>query len=181
MNTIVTEKRCSKCKEWQSLSEFSKNSRKRDGLRSICKSCDHEYNRKWRANYPEKKREKDRRYYHAHIERERARRRKRHSHSQRSRDYNRKWYIEHPEKKLEYIHKRRARIFSNGGTITSEEWIALCNKYGNRCLCCGRNDVKLTLDHIKPICLGGSNTIDNAQPLCKPCNSRKHEKVIDYR
>ena len=40
---------------------------------------------------------------------------------------------------------------------------------------------KLTVDHIVPVSLGGKNTIDNLQPLCLTCNSKKHNKIIDYR
>lgn len=39
----------------------------------------------------------------------------------------------------------------------------------------------LTLDHVLPIAVGGSNTIDNAQPLCAMCNSIKGVQHIDYR
>ena len=29
--------------------------------------------------------------------------------------------------------------------------------------------------------MGGKNVIENAQPLCKPCNSSKGTKYVDYR
>jgi 5-methylcytosine-specific restriction endonuclease McrA len=29
--------------------------------------------------------------------------------------------------------------------------------------------------------MGGTHTVDNVQPLCGPCNSRKHANHIDYR
>lgn len=57
----------------------------------------------------------------------------------------------------------------------------ICNHYGNKCLRCGRDDVKLTIDHIKPYALGGDNIPSNIQPLCKPCNSAKKDRNIDYR
>jgi 5-methylcytosine-specific restriction endonuclease McrA len=53
--------------------------------------------------------------------------------------------------------------------------------YGGRCLCCGRNDVTLTVDHIVPLVMGGSNDISNIQPLCRSCNCSKQAKNIDYR
>ncbi len=32
---------------------------------------------------------------------------------------------------------------------------------------------QLTLDHIKPACLGGSNRMENLQAMCFPCNQAK--------
>ena len=63
---------------------------------------------------------------------------------------------------------------------TNQEWRDLCAKYNHQCLCCGEQTT-LTVDHVLPISLGGSNSIDNIQPLCLACNLRKHAKHIDYR
>ncbi len=65
--------------------------------------------------------------------------------------------------------------------MTPDEWNAVLEFYGHRCLCCGRDDVKLTIDHVLPIFLGGAHTVENVQPLCGPCNSSKGHKHIDYR
>lgn len=47
------------------------------------------------------------------------------------------------------------------------------NKWlGNRCVRCGATD-NLCLDHIIPVCAGGTSTHDNAQTLCQPCNNLK--------
>lgn len=91
------------------------------------------------------------------------------------------YFLKFPEKRAVYERNRRARKNGRGGRITKGEWEQLCDKYGNRCLHCGRSDVKLTLDHVVPLKLGGSHTIDNVQPLCMKCNSSKYTKIIDYR
>ena len=39
----MTTKRCSKCGEEKALCEFSKNKSTKDGLRSLCKTCDKAY------------------------------------------------------------------------------------------------------------------------------------------
>jgi 5-methylcytosine-specific restriction endonuclease McrA len=72
-------------------------------------------------------------------------------------------------------HNRRARIKGNGGSYTVAEWQALKATFDHRCLMCNRQEpeIKLTVDHVMPISEGGSNTIDNLQPLCKSCSSKK--------
>lgn len=76
--------------------------------------------------------------------------------------------------------KRRAHKLGNGGSFTVQEWIELCKRYNHRCLACGK-DEPLTADHVVPLSKGGTSNIDNIQPLCKSCNSRKRDKTIDYR
>ncbi len=64
-----------------------------------------------------------------------------------------------------------------------QEWNDLCAKYDYRCLGCGKQEpeIKLTADHVLPVTKHGSSNIDTIQPLCKSCNSKKRDKVIDYR
>lgn len=76
-------------------------------------------------------------------------------------------------------HVRRA-LRRDAGTYTNAEWDQLCAAYNHRCLCCGECR-PLTIDHVIPLSLGGSNTIDNLQPLCISCNDRKGTKSTDYR
>ncbi|HSN23714.1 MAG TPA: HNH endonuclease signature motif containing protein [Methylomicrobium sp.] len=78
-------------------------------------------------------------------------------------------------------HKRRARLAGNGGSYTRSEWRRLCDYYEHRCVCCGGKFHRLTVDHVIPLSKGGSNYIRNIQPLCRSCNSKKHDKEIDYR
>ena len=57
---------------------------------------------------------------------------------------------------------------------------AVFDIHGDLCLRCGTSK-DISLDHIIPVCHGGENTIENLQPLCIYCNSRKSDKIIDYR
>lgn len=91
------------------------------------------------------------------------------------------WYLLNKDKAFEHSRNRRARIKNSRGSFTSKEWSNLCDYYGNKCLCCGKENVKLTVDHVIPIKLGGSNTIENIQPLCDFCNKSKGTKNTDYR
>jgi 5-methylcytosine-specific restriction endonuclease McrA len=66
---------------------------------------------------------------------------------------------------------------------TAEEWAMLKHFHGYSCLRCLKSEpeIKLARDHVMPMQLGGSDTIDNIQPLCKSCNSKKGIRYIDYR
>lgn len=53
----------------------------------------------------------------------------------------------------------------------------------NCCRCCGRplgKGVRLEVDHIIPIKLGGKTQLDNLQILCKTCNLAKGTKMISF-
>ena len=65
------------------------------------------------------------------------------------------------------------------GRHSKEEWASLLEICGNVCVKCGRPDV--VKDHITPIYAGGSDAIDNLQPLCVPCNGGKGPDSTDYR
>ena len=44
---------------------------------------------------------------------------------------------------------------------------------GAQCNICGVEDTYLEVDHLVPLCLGGSDNLVNLQLLCKRCNNRK--------
>ena len=78
--------------------------------------------------------------------------------------------------------RKRALAFGyTGEHFTLEEWLALLEFYGHRCLRCGSREGIITVDHVIPLSLGGANTIDNIQPLCEGCNLLKGQGTTDYR
>lgn len=78
-------------------------------------------------------------------------------------------------------YKSKRKVWEMTGSFTQDEWDVLCDYYGKKCLSCGRTDAKLTVDHVVPLSVGGTNSIENIQPLCGSCNSSKGTKTIDYR
>ena len=84
-----------------------------------------------------------------------------------------------PEK--EYAKIRKAQKQASETHYTLEQWSSLVAEYGRQCLCCLKSSIKLTADHVIPLSRGGSDGIENIQPLCGRCNPSKGTRIIDYR
>jgi 5-methylcytosine-specific restriction endonuclease McrA len=77
--------------------------------------------------------------------------------------------------------RRRAREYGyTGEHFTGQEWLDLLEASGGVCLACGTTE-EISVDHIIPLSLGGSNHIENIQPLCVACNCDKGTTDQDYR
>lgn len=143
----------------------------KDGRKSWCKPCSSAYRKK---QYQENK-EREYELHRIWVEENRERRRLQNVAATAA------WQERNKDKvsyhKNNYKHKRREWERSEGFTL--EEWSNLVNELGGLCLACGSDQI--TVDHVIPLSKGGSHTIDNVQPLCGPCNSRKHTKTTDYR
>lgn len=95
-----------------------------------------------------------------------------------------RWQAKNPEKVRESVRawrsrnpgwwqKRRADLANVENTLTTEEWLKVLSEFNNRCVYCGRSDLKLTMDHVIPISKGGPHSKENVVPSCGPCNSKK--------
>jgi hypothetical protein len=209
MRSVDGLKTCTECKETKPVSEFFRNKSNYDGFAYQCKPCLKKWSKKWHSENKEKHaahvrewaknnqewvkdyaKKNRRRFYEANKEKVAAQSKKwREANKEKyaawckqySSVYSPKYYKENTDKFHEYRQSRRARLANAEGNFTKEEWNTLCEQYGYKCLCCGRDDVPMTPDHIVPLVKGGSNSISNIQPLCRSCNCKKHTKIIDYR
>lgn len=81
-------------------------------------------------------------------------------------------------KKLIFLHDRRKTT----GSHTQKQWEILCSFFNGVCPRCLQPTEEFTKDHIVPLSLGGTDNIDNIQPLCLRCNVIKSNLYqIDYR
>lgn len=98
--------------------------------------------------------------------------------------YKEAWLSTKSEKYLqEFSRRRRLRLRGVGGHHSLAQWKELKRRYDYTCLACGRREpeIELTRDHIVPLLNGGTDDIENIQPLCRSCNSSKSAKAVDYR
>lgn len=96
--------------------------------------------------------------------------------------YMKEWVINNRERKRFHLLKRVHLLRNAIGGYSYEDWVSMKERYRNTCPSCLRKepDIKLTVDHIVPISKGGTNCIENLQPLCKSCNAKKYTKIIKY-
>ncbi len=147
---------CRKCSKDLPTSCF--NMRMKRGkrvMRSQCRKCEAEYSKAW-----QKKNHKKWLEHKAKIRNEK-------------RDIYR-FYA----KRARYI----ARSPNPHGRHSMADWESMKMKYGYMCLCCKKiePEIRLTPDHIIPTSKGGSDSIENIQPLCVKCNQIKNNKIIQY-
>jgi 5-methylcytosine-specific restriction endonuclease McrA len=91
-------------------------------------------------------------------------------------EYKKEWHETYKKKHRAKILnlKRDRRNLENKakGRHSERQWKELCELNEHKCIICGKEKI-LTKDHIIPLSKGGSNSIENIQPACRSCNSRK--------
>jgi len=70
----------------------------------------------------------------------------------------------------------RAKKHGCDGRIHWQDWVSLCEQHQHKCVLCGASKW-LAIDHIEPLSRGGANTIENVQPVCMSCNSKKGNRA----
>jgi len=203
-------KYCGKCDHRLCAQLFARDRRSEGGLQSACKECNKRYRETYRERiqlyksvyrqeHAQELIEKQSDYYQNHRDQTRQYLQKYYlkaidfHREQRRQHYlaNREQYATlvsaykraHPESVQMWNAVRTARKRCVGGDLTPSQWMEVKSLYDHSCLCCGRKepDVKLSVDHVIPVCKGGKGDASNIQPLCMPCNLRKGTKIIDYR
>ena len=92
--------------------------------------------------------------------------------------YHRNYCKKHPQNIAHLKARRYAREKGATGKHTLREWQELKEESGGHCVFCWT--IKpLTKDHIIPLSEGGTDYIDNIQPLCRNCNSRKWKHIYE--
>lgn len=127
----------------------------------------------------EKKREGGRRYYHANKDTLLPKQHESYiAHKEERRAKNEAYRKTHPHIWTTAAKRRRAaKLQAPINDFTHEQWILLQATFRHCCAYCGKPAKgHLTQDHIQPLSQGGSHTLSNIVPACRPCNSKKGVK-----
>ena len=97
-------------------------------------------------------------------------------------EQNRRYREQYKIKRVEYIQRANARkrLLIGRGEFTQKDVDHILEQQNGKCAGCSVSLVDgYEIDHVMPVSLGGSNTADNLQLLCMPCNRRKHNMHPD--
>ena len=157
----MATKECIKCGKVKEVSEFRKDSSRKDGLRSYCKKCHNQLNIEWQKKNPEKVREYQRNWGRRNKKKRKA-------------SWERWWGNLTPRQRTKI--KLSSRIRHSYG-ISYEQYMALRREQRDRCAIC---DV---MPHGRRLDLDHHWTTGKARGLlCNRCNSalERLEKFKDW-
>lgn len=84
------------------------------------------------------------------------------------------------EERGRHLRSQRLAEARKKGTHNPMQWEAMKLIHQYKCVRCGLGG-EMVKDHIQPIYQGGSDGIENIQPLCRKCNSGKGPESLDCR
>jgi len=192
-------KACSKCHKVKAYSEFYKDKRAVDGLKSECNFCHYIQSKRYRLSFKailsaERYRKSERgqaiRKAWAQSEKGQFRRKspegkaiqKTYRQSDAGKEVQKKYWRSEKGKscRARSKSKRRSKIKLVNNDLTLQQWQEILLVQENSCTICkiNFNEKPATRDHIVPVSKGGGLTKGNVQALCQSCNSSKGNKTM---
>lgn len=177
--------------------EFHKDKARRDGLATMCKSCNCARASAWHQENRERSTQRQREYYGKNGEAMRAtmaayrqrnlesvramRRAWSRANPDRKRALDVRWQAANRHKVRLYKRasqaRRRQAVLASPSHHTAADVQRLIRLQRNRCACCGKSlKSGFHIDHRMPLKRGGSNSRENIELLCPRCNGRKSGK-----
>ena len=155
---------CSKCKQKKSFNEFTKDKQKKDGYSFHCKKC---------------KSLKDKAYYLNNAEKKKKQSKDNKIKNGTFGVYDKKAYLKQKESKKKRARdiKRRAQLAGTDTKIDTN-YIKYLVDTQQECAYCGKELSLFHVDHIIPICKGGTNENSNLTLSCPKCNLSKGSKLL---
>ena len=175
-------KSCIDCKLEKPLDDYYNQHNRQDGKMSRCKPCTRIKNEQYRKAKPEAHNARGKAWRLNNPDKH-ARSCKNWAENNRDKmvDNTRRWQRKNPEETVAYAKSYRARKMGAEGSHSSEQWKHCVMEYDMKCILCHKPGTylpnqpdTLTEDHVVALSNGGSDYIDNIQPMCGSCNSQKH-------
>ena len=186
---------CTKCNRLlvANSMNFYKNKTYKYGVMSKCKECKKKYGKQYYENNSEYIKERNKQYNRKNMQEYIKQWQK--DNPERTKQWSKKYYQNHKEHIAEYgkqwasnnrerrneiclkaQHKRRAKLKSNGGEYTLEQWNECLNFFNNTCAYSGAelNKDNTNVEHIIPISKGGTSNITNIVPALDSVNFSKN-------
>ena len=186
---------------------FHRNRRAKDGLCVFCKSCAclsaklnaeqntervRDYHRTYGQMHKAQMAEYKRAHRQANIDRIAAYDRARNQRDREQRGIKaRGYYLRHRTKIIERsrqwaatnpdaIRLQRAKMNARrrGLKVDAETNAYIATIINDPCSYCGRNDLKIEIDHIIPVSAGGGGLYNNLAPACRSCNRAKAQMPL---
>ena len=184
-------KQCSRCGEVKLLSKFGrKNWTLQKEIRTPCRECRNSCARERRKLPGARERERAIKVKYRNSEKGKAthyRYRQTEKWKEIARKINAAEYSKESRRNYEYsqrgrevrsaIKARRRALEAIDCSLTLVEWEKIKSAYEYACAYCGIVSSELTRDHIVPLTKGGHHIKDNIVPACRPCNSRKGNRL----
>lgn len=135
------------------------------------------------ASHREEARQRARAWHAANLERHKANAAAyRAANKERLNEETRRWKKNNMERVLASVRTRKALKRGVRGKHTASDIANLLIKQSWKCALCGVDvSKKRHVDHIVPLCAGGSNEAHNLQILCPTCNLSKGRKVTSTK
>lgn len=175
---------CPMCKIKKPLNEFHKASNTKDGAQGHCKECKKILNKKYEKNRDAETRKK---YYKNEWQKKKNNPNYIKQHKEwldKNSDHVKKKAKEYREtnKTLLLISRSNQKSKKKGysGVLSMKEWEFILNLTKFMCIACEENKAD-SIDHVLPLSNGGTNTVDNIQPMCLKCNLKKGARHVDFR
>lgn len=200
----MQEKKCSKCGEIKFINEFYKSKGHKYGVSCWCRSCEVEYAKEYRKNYPERKKEACKKYIlnnpekrkessKKYVENNTEERKKSiekyyKNNLEKCKAAGKKWQKNNPLKVLDIRQKRRASL--KGEMSEKIDLLTIYENHNWICGICGKKINKnlkhphlksVSLDHIIPLSKGGHHISNNVQPAHLFCNISKFNRISNIQ
>lgn len=176
----VEVKACRCCSKSLPLSQFTKNSAKKDGLSIYCRPCMSDKNRANYETHRDNRLQKGKDYHKRNKEkRNEYTRLWRIENNDRSRELSRNYKRNNLPRYLELNRRRKALQLSRLGEISDDIVSDLFETQEGRCYYCGDKISDFHLEHKTPLSRGGFHEDSNVCLSCPSCNLRKGTKTAE--